>query len=131
MTPDREARGLAELTAARRGVRGLVVAAALFSVFVNLLMLTGPIYMLQVYDRVLGSRSEATLVALTLIVVYLYGLMALLDLARGRLMSRAAARLKMALEGRVFRAVLRRSAVWANRRRFSPGSSAISTPSGG
>jgi ATP-binding cassette subfamily C protein len=122
MTPDADSRGRAELAAARRGVRGLVWAAALFSVFVNLLMLTGPIYMLQVYDRVLGSRSEATLVALTLIVVYLYGLMALLDLARGRLMARAAARLKMALEGRVFRAVLRRSAVLGERSAPQPGS---------
>jgi ATP-binding cassette subfamily C protein len=122
MAQDIQARGLAELAAARRGVRGLVWAAALFSVFVNLLMLTGPIYMLQVYDRVLGSRSEATLVALTLIVVYLYGLMALLDLARGRLMARAAARLKMALEGRVFRAVLRRSAVLGDQAAAHPGS---------
>jgi ATP-binding cassette subfamily C protein len=122
MTPDPDTRGRAELAVARRGVRALIWAAALFSVFVNLLMLTGPIYMLQVYDRVLGSRSEATLVALTLIVVYLYGLMALLDLARGRLMSRAAARLKMALEGRVFRAVLRRSAVLGERSAAQPGS---------
>ena len=122
MTPDAETRGLSELAAVRRGVRGLIWAAALFSVFVNILMLTGPIYMLQVYDRVLGSRSEATLVALTLIVVYLYGLMALLDLARGRLMARAAARLKMALEGRVFRAVLRRSAVLGERSASQPGS---------
>ena len=41
----------------------------LFSLFINLLMLTGPIFMLQVYDRVLGSRSEATLVALAALVV--------------------------------------------------------------
>lgn len=122
MTPDADTRGRAELSAARRGVRGLILAAALFGVFVNLLMLTGPIYMLQVYDRVLGSRSEATLVALTLIVVYLYGLMALLDIARGRLMARAAARLKLALEGRVFRAVLRRSAVLGERSAAQPGS---------
>jgi ATP-binding cassette subfamily C protein len=121
MTAERDARGLAELAAARRGVRGLVWAAALFSVFVNLLMLTGPIYMLQVYDRVLGSRSEATLVALTLIVVYLYGMMALLDFARGRLMTRAAARVRMALEGRVFRAVLRRSAVLGEPAAAQPG----------
>ncbi|MCU0907930.1 MAG: type I secretion system permease/ATPase [Rhodobacteraceae bacterium] len=121
MSPESDLRGRAELAAARRGVRALIWAAALFSVFVNLLMLTGPIYMLQVYDRVLGSRSEATLVALTLIVVYLYGLMAILDLARGRLMTRAAARLKMALEARVFRAVLRRSAVLGERSGGQPG----------
>ena len=42
-------------------------------------MLTGPIYMLQVYDCVVGSRSEATLIALTMLVAFLYGMMGLLD----------------------------------------------------
>ena len=51
-------------------------------------MLSGPIYMLQVYDRVLGSRSEATLIALTMLVAFLYGMMGLLDFARGRIMGR-------------------------------------------
>jgi len=41
-----------------------IFSVGFFSVFVNLLMLTGPLFMLQVYDRVLGSRSEETLVAL-------------------------------------------------------------------
>ena len=56
--------GQSELRAARRQSRGLFASVFALSVFVNLLMLTGPIFMLQVYDRVLGSRSEATLVAL-------------------------------------------------------------------
>ncbi|MEM9755516.1 MAG: type I secretion system permease/ATPase, partial [Pseudomonadota bacterium] len=55
-----------------------------FSMFVNALMLTGPIYMLQVYDRVLGSRSEETLVALSILVVYLYLMMGILDWVRAR-----------------------------------------------
>ena len=59
--------------------------------FVNLLMLTGPIYMLQVYDRVLGSRSEATLIALTMLVAFLYGIIGLLDFAHGRIMGRVGA----------------------------------------
>ena len=42
-------------------------------------MLTGPMYMLQVYDRVLGSRSEETLIALSLLVVFLYSVMGILD----------------------------------------------------
>ena len=54
-------------------------------------MLTGPIYMLQVYGRVLGSRSEATLIALTLLVAFLYGMMGLSDFARGRMMGRVGA----------------------------------------
>ena len=57
----------------RRQSRGLYWFTGIFSFFVNLLMLTGPLYMMQVYDRVLGSRSEATLLALSLLVVFLYG----------------------------------------------------------
>ena len=57
--------------------RTLYWFVGIFSFFVNMLMLTGPIYMLQVYDRVLGSRSEATLVALSLVVVFLYAMMGL------------------------------------------------------
>ncbi|MEX0301797.1 MAG: type I secretion system permease/ATPase, partial [Leisingera sp.] len=79
--------------------------------FVNLLMLTGPLYMMQVYDRVLGSRSEATLLALSLLVVFLYGMMGLLDYARGRIMARVGARFQAALDKRVFDAMIRRSAV--------------------
>ena len=59
-------RGLNELRAARVEQNGLLVAAFIFSVFVNILMLTGPLYMLQVYDRVLGSRSEPTLAPIRL-----------------------------------------------------------------
>ena len=56
--------GVEELRAARRESRGLYWMVGIFSFFANMLMLTGPLYMLQVYDRVLGSRSEETLVAL-------------------------------------------------------------------
>ena len=69
-------------------------------------MLAGPFFMLQVYDRVLGSRSEETLVALLILVVVLYGLMWLLDFARARLVARYGARLQSDLDDRVFRAQL-------------------------
>jgi ATP-binding cassette subfamily C protein len=82
-----------------------------FSVFVNMLMLTGPLYMMQVYDRVLGSRSEATLLALSLLVVFLYAMMGLLDLVRGRILRRVAANFQADLDKRVFDAMIRRSAV--------------------
>lgn len=81
----------------------------LFSIFANLLMLTGPLFMLQVYDRVLGSRSEETLIALLVLVLALYGLMWLLDFARARLLARYGARLQAALDAVVFRAEIRRS----------------------
>jgi ATP-binding cassette subfamily C protein len=102
--------GLEELRAARRQSRGLYWTVGLFSFFVNMLMLTGPLYMLQVYDRVLGSRSEETLVALSLLVAFLYGMMGLLDYARGRIMGRVGARFQAALDRRVFDAMIRRSA---------------------
>lgn len=103
--------GPAELREARAKGRGLFRIAFLFSIFVNILMLTGPIFMLQVYDRVLGSRSEETLVALFALVIFLYVMMGLLDYARARVTGRIAARFQSALESRVFRAVLSAEAV--------------------
>ncbi len=98
--------GRAELRAARRESRGLFWLVALFSIFVNLLLLTGPLYMLQVYDRVLGSRSEATLLALTLLAAFLYATMGVLDYTRGRIMARVGARFQDRLDRRVFEAAL-------------------------
>ncbi|APZ53062.1 type I secretion system permease/ATPase [Salipiger abyssi] len=103
--------GRDELLAARKQSRAYYWFVAIFSFFVNLLMLTGPLYMLQVYDRVLGSRSEATLLALSVLVAFLYGMMGILDYARGRVMARVAARFQAAMDVRVFDAVMRRSAV--------------------
>lgn len=100
------ATGRQELRAALRQSRGLFWFVALFSVFVNALMLTGPLYMLNVYDRVLGSRSVETLAALSVLVGFLYAMMALLDYARGRIMGRAGARFQSALDRRVFMATL-------------------------
>ncbi len=101
--------GRAELARAARDSRGLFAAAVLFSIFVNILMLTGPLYMLQVYDRVLGSRSEPTLIALSGIVIFLFLAMGLLDHARGRVLARIGARLQARLDQRVFEAAVTRS----------------------
>lgn len=103
--------GMNELRAARRQSRSLYWFVGIFSFFVNLLMLTGPLYMMQVYDRVLGSRSEATLLALSILVVFLYGMMGLLDYARGRVLARIGARFQAKLDKRVFDAMVRKSAV--------------------
>ncbi|MEQ9694529.1 type I secretion system permease/ATPase [Shimia sp. SDUM112013] len=103
--------GQDELRAVRRESRSLYWAVGIFSFFANLLMLTGPLYMLQVYDRVLGSRSEETLIALSLLVAFLYGTMGILDFARGRIMARVGARFQTRLDRRVFDAVVRKSAI--------------------
>lgn len=108
MAGKEHARGTAELRAARNLSAGLFAAVFLFSVFVNLLMLTGPLYMLQVYDRVLGSRSQETLLALSVLATFLFLAMGVLDHARGRVMARVAARFQDHLDRRVFQAALRR-----------------------
>lgn len=86
MTRSDNRKGLEELRAVRRSTMGALTSVFLFSIFVNLLMLTGPLYMLQVYDRVLGSRSEETLLALSLLVTFLFVAMGVLDHARARVM---------------------------------------------
>lgn len=73
-------------------LRQSFLRAGFFSAVINILMLTGPLYMLQIYDRVLASGSVPTLLGLFLIVVVLYGFMALYDLLRARILSRAAFR---------------------------------------
>ncbi|MDE3123684.1 MAG: type I secretion system permease/ATPase [Paracoccaceae bacterium] len=100
--------GRAELRAALRAGRWLLPMAAGFGTVVNLLMLTGPIYMLQVYDRVLVSRSTATLVALSGLMAALFLTMAVLDHVRGQLLVRLGARFAAALDGRVMAAALAR-----------------------
>ena len=111
MTKDHTMNGAAELRAARRESRTLYWAVGIFSFFVNMLMLTGPLYMMNVYDRVLGSRSLETLIALSVLVTFLYGTMGILDLVRGRIMGRIGARFQARLDERVFSATIRGSSL--------------------
>ena len=101
--------GRHELRDAMAACRSHFFNTGVFSIFVNLLMLTGPLFMLQVYDRVLTSRSEATLVALLVLVTVLYFFMGALDFVRGRVLARAGALFSTLLETRVFTAVMRRA----------------------
>ena len=101
--------GRAEIRAALGESRRLFASIGLFSAFVNLLMLTGPLFMLQIYDRVLSSRSEATLVALAGIVAFLFLMMGLLDHARSRVLARAGARFQARMDSRVLGAILTRA----------------------
>ena len=68
-------------------------SVGLFSCAVNILMLTGPLFMLQVYDRVLASRSVPTLVALFALVASLYLFLGVFDFIRTKALSRAGYRL--------------------------------------
>jgi len=96
-----------DLAEALRDCRRAFASVALFSGVVNLLMLAGPLYMLQVYDRVLNSRSVPTLVALSLLLVGAYAFQGALDLIRSRVVVRSAAlldqRLALAVHGAVIR----------------------------
>lgn len=101
--------GRKELREALFASRKLLIGVGIFSVFVNLLMLTGPLFMLNVYDRVLASNSKPTLFAIFGLVALLFLLMGLLDHARARVLARAGARFQELLDKRVFESVLRRS----------------------
>ncbi len=75
-----------QLAAAKGALRRNLIATGIFSGAVNLLMLTGPLFMLQIYDRVMSSQSVNTLLALSTVVAGLYLFMALIDGARTRVL---------------------------------------------
>jgi ATP-binding cassette subfamily C exporter for protease/lipase len=109
---------------ALRGLRGTFGLVALFSAAINLLMLTGPVYMLQVYDRVLSSGSVATLLGLFGIVILLYAFLGLYDFLRARILSRAALRLDGQVGEEAFRFALRAGTV-GGRTRIDPGAQPV------
>ncbi|MBF9031694.1 type I secretion system permease/ATPase [Rhodobacterales bacterium HKCCE3408] len=108
-SPGRPVREDPTLAAIRARAVPILWSVFFFSMFVNALMLTGPLYMLQIYDRVLSSRSEETLVALSILVAFLFLMMGILDYVRARVAARVGARLQDGLDERVFRAALMRA----------------------
>lgn len=95
-----------ELKAALHRVRPGLVRAAAFSVAINGMAISATLYMLEVYDRVVGSRSSRTLLMLTLIVLAAYALQALLEWVRAELMTAAGRDFEAGLADRVFEAIL-------------------------
>ncbi|MES2718828.1 MAG: type I secretion system permease/ATPase [Pseudomonadota bacterium] len=89
--------------------RSSFVAAGFFSLFVNLLLLLPALYMLQVYDRVLTSGSESTLLMLTLIAVFLFMVMGGLEWVRAQILIVASTRLDELLGGKVFDSVFQQT----------------------
>ena len=96
-----------ELAAALAACRGAVIALCIASALINVLYLSGSIYMLEVYDRVLPSRSVSTLVGLSILVIGLYGVQALLDLLRGRVLIRIGRSIGESLSSRVYHMIAR------------------------
>lgn len=91
-----------DLQAALAACKGSFISVGFFSLFVNFLMLVPSFYMLQVYDRVIGSGSESTLVMLTLILILLLATMGALEWVRSRIMVRISTRLDTLLGGRLY-----------------------------
>jgi ATP-binding cassette, subfamily C, type I secretion system permease/ATPase len=83
---------------------------ALFSLIINVLMLTGAIFMLEVYDRVLPSGNIPTLVALAGLAVFLFAFQAALDIVRVRILARISIGFEQALHSRLFLSLLHRNA---------------------
>ncbi len=79
-----------------------LATTVVFSFFINLLAFTSPLYMLQIYDRVIGSRNETTLLGITLLVGYLLIINALLEMLRARIMVHASVAVDGKLAGAVF-----------------------------
>jgi len=96
-----------ELRVALGSARAAFVGVGVFSGLINILMLTGALFMLEVYDRVLPSRSVPTLVALCALAAMLFAFQALLDIVRGRLLVRIGGHVDAELGPRVYDATIR------------------------
>src|SRR5450759_2290622 len=104
-----------ELGDALRACRSAFIGVGIMSCMINLLYLTGSIFMLEVYDRVLPSRSVPTLVGLAILAGGLYVAQGVLDLIRGRILVRIGSSLDEALSGRVVETVVRLPLIAGNR----------------
>lgn len=94
------------IAAALLACRRAFIAIAIFSGALNILMLSGSLFMLQVYDRVLPSRSVQTLVGLVVLIAVLYAFQGLFDIVRSRLLTRVGASLNEQLNEKVFNAAV-------------------------
>jgi ATP-binding cassette subfamily C protein len=104
-----------ELGEALLACRAAFIGVGLMSCVINILYLTGSIFMLEVYDRVLPSRSVPTLIGLVVLAAGLYIAQGLLDLLRGRVLGRIGTSLDEAINARVFETIVRLPLVMGNR----------------
>jgi len=95
-------RPLTPLNHAVSAARSALIPAGIFSLFINMLALVSPLYMLQVYDRVLSSRNLMTLLFLTIIAVFLYLVYGSLEGLRSRVLVRGGARFENVLRTPLF-----------------------------
>ena len=100
-----------ELAQAIHYCRDSFRSAAIFSFFINLLMLLPSIYMMQVYDRVLGSNSISTLLMLTLLAAVLFIMLGALEWIRSQILIRVSTRFDVLLNERLYRVLFRQALV--------------------
>jgi ATP-binding cassette subfamily C exporter for protease/lipase len=93
-----------ELDRALLSFKDVFFQVGAFSFALNLLMLAPAIYMMQIYDRVLSSRNEMTLVMLTLLLVVFYAMMGMLEWIRAKILVRVGTKLDFMLHERAFHA---------------------------
>jgi PrtD family type I secretion system ABC transporter len=91
-----------ELTEALARCRHALIGIGVFTAAINLLQLTGPLFMLEVYDRVLPGRSVPTLVAISILALVMFAFQGLLDVLRSRVLVRIACSVDETLSPRVF-----------------------------
>jgi PrtD family type I secretion system ABC transporter len=109
-----------ELAAALGSCRASYLGVAAFTAVLNILFLTGSFFMLQIYDRVLPSRSIPTLVGLCVLALALYGFQAVLDIVRGRVLIRIAGGFAATLDRRVYGLLVKLPLGSAQMKSFEP-----------
>ena len=109
-----------ELALAIHHCRDSFQSAAIFSLFINLLMLTPTIYMLQVYDRAVGSNSTSTLLMLTLLAVVLFVTLGALEWVRSQILIRVSTRFDLLLNERLYRVLFRQALVSGGKASVQP-----------
>jgi len=107
--------GRSELGEALRSCRNAFIGVGIMSCMINILYLTGSIFMLEVYDRVIPSRSVPTLLALVILCGGLYIAQGILDMLRARILGRIGTSLDEALNARVFETIVRLPLTVGNR----------------
>ncbi|KQP58515.1 type I secretion protein [Methylobacterium sp. Leaf399] len=100
-------RGSTEIVSALARCRAAFIGVGVMSGLINVLYLTGSFFMLEVYDRVIPSRSVPTLVGLVVLALVLYAFQGVLEMLRSRILARVGAALDEALSARVFDIVVR------------------------
>lgn len=102
MRPTNPPKRSSELSAALAQSRGAFIGIGVFTAAINILQLTGPLFMLEVYDRVLPARSVPTLVAISILALVMFGFQGVLDIVRSRVLVRIASAVDQSLSRRVF-----------------------------